>query len=143
MEFQNDVQRQCWERIQPIAQGLFGVFARFMDERPSFAVKQGSAVCFTRVAPWQDTAVLTATAWVARDVTPDPELYERLVRLNSEFVFGAFYLDDDNDVAFEQTIFAPTADPDEIKHTVMAVVVTADSYDDEIVGRWGGKRGID
>jgi hypothetical protein len=57
--------------------------------------------------------------------------------------FGAFGLDSDNDVFFEHSIVGSTSDKVELKASVMAVVMTADRYDDQISSRWGGTRAVD
>jgi hypothetical protein len=44
---------------------------------------------------------------------------------------------------FSHSIFGSTCDKNELKAAVMAMVVTADFYDDVIVARWGGQRALD
>lgn len=143
MEFQSDVQKQTYDRVRGMAEKLFTVFAQYNPDLPLIYVQRGSAVAVVHVAPWMDSAVVRVRAYVARDVTADAALYEDLMKRNNQFVFGAFLVDEDGDVAFQQTILGPTIDEDELKHTVGAVVTTADQLDEEVVGRWGGKRAID
>jgi hypothetical protein len=52
-------------------------------------------------------------------------------------------LDKSGDVTFEHNIVGSTCDKNELKASIMAVVGTADRYDDQIVSRWGGKRASD
>jgi len=66
-----------------------------------------------------------------------------LLRKNDDMRFGAFGLDRDMDIFFEHTIVGSTCDKEELRATVMAVLQTADKYDDEIVAKWGGERAVD
>lgn len=143
MHFENDVQKQTYARVRDMAERMFGMFAKYDDEHPLIFVKQGSALAFVRVAPWADSAVVVARSYVARGVTADADLYKHLLTMNDQVVFGAFALDSDGDVVFQQTVVGPTIDEDELKSTVLAVLATADDVDEDIVARWGGKRGMD
>jgi hypothetical protein len=80
---------------------------------------------------------------VVRDVDVVPELMEFLLHENDKMRFGAFGLDSDNDVFFEHTIVGGACDKEELRASVTAVAVTADRYDDQLVARFGGKRGLD
>jgi hypothetical protein len=42
-----------------------------------------------------------------------------------------------------KTAIGSSCDKSELRTSVMAVLGTADKYDDEIMGRWGGKRALD
>jgi hypothetical protein len=66
-----------------------------------------------------------------------------LLQENDRMRFGSFGVDKDDDVFFEHTIVGSTCDKEEIKASVMAVVITADQYDDQIIAKWGGKRALD
>ncbi len=57
--------------------------------------------------------------------------------------FGAFGVDQDNDIFFEHTIVGSSCDKDELKASILAVVYTADQYDEQITQKWGGQRAVD
>jgi len=123
---------------------IFGEFAHVSDKDPSFAVAVGSVVVFSSIYPWgENDATICTRAYVVTDVEVTLEFARYLLRENDSMRFGAFGLDDDDDVFFEHTIVGSSADKSELKASVMAVVVTADRYDDEIIARWGGQRAID
>jgi len=44
---------------------------------------------------------------------------------------------------FDHTIVGQSCDKDELRASVLTVVLCADRYDDEIVRRWGGERALD
>jgi hypothetical protein len=91
----------------------------------------------------EDDAIITTRSWVVTGIELTQELLQYLLRENDTMRFGAFGLDSDNDVFFEHTIVGSTADKHELKASVMAVVMTADRYDDIIAERWGGTRAVD
>jgi hypothetical protein len=57
--------------------------------------------------------------------------------------FGAFGLDDDDDVFFEHAIVGTPIHKESLRASVKAVLVTADKHDDEIKERFGGRRAMD
>ncbi len=57
--------------------------------------------------------------------------------------FGGFSLDADGNILFEHSIVGSTCDLNGLEESVLAVLKVADDYDDKIVPRWGGKRGLD
>ncbi len=144
MEFRTEAQKQCYEKIKPWIKEVFGDFAIVVDDRPVFFVNLGSAVANTAVYPWgDDDATICTRAYVVTDVELTPELMKYLLLKNDAMRFGAFGIDDDDDVFFEHTIVGMSCDREEVKSSIMAVVSTADRWDDEIVARWGGSRAMD
>jgi hypothetical protein len=82
-------------------------------------------------------------AYVVTDVEITPELMHFLLRENNIMRYGAFGLDKDDDIFFEHSIVGSTLDKEELMASVMAVLQTADKYDDQIRQRWGGRRALD
>jgi hypothetical protein len=123
---------------------LFGEFAVARDDVPAIGVVVGSAVAQAIVFPWgEDDATICTRAYVVTGAELTPDLMRYLLRENADMRFGAFGVDDDGDILFEHTIVGSTCDKEELKASVMAVVMTADRYDDQIVARWGGQRALD
>jgi hypothetical protein len=107
-------------------------------------VRQGSAVGRVKVTSWkEDDAIVYCHAIVVTGAEINADLTEYLLRKNSNMRFGAFTLDDDNDIIFEHSIVGSTCDKNELRTSILAVIQTADELDDEIVSRWGGQRGLD
>jgi hypothetical protein len=69
----------------------------------------------------------------------EPDLFRFLLEKNASFVFGAFGLAPHGVVVFSHTILASSLDAEELGASVNSVLIMADKFDDEIVGRWGGK----
>lgn len=144
MEFRTPAQQACYEKIAPWAKELFGEFAQAREDVPAIAVAVGSAAAQIWVLPWgDDDATISARAYVVSGAELTPELLHYLLRQNADMRFGAFGVDSDGDILFEHTIVGSTCDKEELKASVMAVLMVADKYDDEIVSRWGGQRALD
>jgi hypothetical protein len=144
MQFQTAAQEESYNKVKGWMKEIFGDFVTPREDSPSFAVYVGSSYSSVAVMPWgDDDAVVTTRSWVVTGVEMTQELLYFLLRENDTMRFGAFGLDTDNDVFFEHSIVGSTADKVELKASVMAVVMTADRYDDQISSRWGGTRAID
>jgi hypothetical protein len=144
MEFETKPQEDTYNKIAPWMKEIFGDFSNPRPDHPSFATYVGSAYASTAVMGWgEDDAIVTTRSWVVTGIEITLELLQYLLRENDTMRFGAFGLDADNDIFFEHTIVGSTADKHELKASVMAVIMTADRYDDTISQRWGGTRAID
>jgi len=144
MQFETPAQQACYEKVAPWMKELFGEFAHFRKDVPAIGVFIGSAFAQVVVFPWgEDDATITTRAYVVTGAELTPDLLHYLLRENADMRFGAFGVDDDGDIFFEHTIVGSTCDKEELKASVMGVVMTADRYDDEIVARWGGQRALD
>src|ERR1051325_2795080 len=127
MNFQTPVQEQIYEKTKGQMKELFGEFAMPRDDAPVIGVMLGSALAQTAVYPWgDDDAVICTRAWVVQGAELTPDLMHHLLLLNNGMRFGAFGIDDENDVFFEHSIVGKTCDKEELKSSVMAVVTTAD-----------------
>ena len=143
MEFETLAQKECFEKIAPWVKELFGGSVLRKPDHPILGVMHGSAFAQVGVFSWAGDAIVTTRAYVATGVEPTPDLMRFLLRENAGMHFGAFGLDDDGDVIFEHSIVGSTCDQKELEASVIAVVRTADDYDDKIVERWGGQRALD
>ena len=144
MEFRSAAQKACYEKIVPWMKELFGEFVMLRTDAPAMAVVIGSAVAQVGVIPCgNDDATINTRAYVVTGAEATSELMHFLLRETDNMRFGGFGLDSDDDVFFEHAIVGSTCDKPELKASVMAVVVTADQYDDKIIARWGGQRALD
>lgn len=144
MEFFNDAQKSCYEKIKPWLKELFGEMIAEHPEIPSFQVKAGSAVVTITVLPWrEEDVVVRALSFVVRGADLTPECCRYLLDQNANFVFGGFFIDSDGDIGFRSTILGSTIDKPELRTLILAVAATADNEDDKIRERWGGQRAED
>jgi hypothetical protein len=74
------------------------------------------------------------------DVPVTAELTRYLLAKNLDFVIGSFALDADNGaVWFNHNVLGDHVSPEELEATLAAVAQTANEFDDEIKGRFGGR----
>ncbi len=144
MEFQTDAHKQVYEKIAPWIKELFGTFSFAREDVPSFGLAVGSAFVQVGVIPWgDDDATITTRSYVVTGAEITPDLMHFLLRENDKMRFGAFGIDQDGDIFFEHTIVGSSCDKEELKSSILAVVYTADQYDDQIIQKWGGQRAVD
>ncbi len=144
MEFETEAQKACYEKVGPWVRELFGKLASRRDDRPVIRILQGSAYAQVGVFAWGESdAIITTRAYVVSGAMLTPEMMYYLLRENEGMPFGAFGVDKDGDILFEHSIVGSTCDKKELEASVIAVLRTADEYDDQIVERWGGRRALD
>ena len=144
MEFDTEAQKETYDKIRVWMKEIFGEFAVERQDSPSFGIMVGSAYSQTGVFPWgKDDATITTRSYVVTGTELVPDLLLFLLTENDRVRFGAFGVDKDKDIFFEHTIVGSTCDREELKASVMAVVMTADQYDEQIVAKWGGQTARD
>ncbi len=144
MEFKTEPQKNIYEKITPWIKEIFGTFVVVREDTPAFVITVGTAMAQVGVFPWgEDDATLTTRSYVVTGAELVPDLMEFLLHENDRMRFGAFGIDDDKDIFFEHTIVGSTCDKEELKSSVLAVILTADQYDEKITSRWGGQSARD
>jgi hypothetical protein len=141
MAFQTQAQQDVYDRVAGWIPQMFGMFAHAIPNEPVFVVQLGQTFTMISVQPWgDDDATITSRAYVAMGTELTEDLMHHLLLQNNTFRFGAFGIDDDDDIFFEHTVVGSTLDTEELKASVLAVAGTADRYADEIIPKWGGQR---
>ncbi|MCC7540840.1 MAG: YbjN domain-containing protein [Deltaproteobacteria bacterium] len=144
MELASAVHEDVYVKVATWMREVYGEAVSFDESRPVLGLGFGSARVEVRVEAWgADDAVIRARSVVVRDARVDAELMRFLLRANDDCLFGAFGLEENGSVVFQHTIVGSTCNPPELRSTVMGVLSAADRFDDEIVGKWGGKRAVD
>jgi hypothetical protein len=144
MEFESDAQRICYKNVSVWLREIFGEFVFDREDAPILAIQKGSALAEIGVFPWRDDdAVVSVRSWVVTGCDIRPDLLDFLLKENNKFLFGAFGLDDVNQIFIQHSIVGSTCDKPELRASVMAVAAMADDYDDVIVSRWGGETAQD
>lgn len=144
MEFETQAQKECFEKVAPWVNELFGGSVLRKPDKPVLGVMEGSAFAQVGVFPWgDDDAIIATRAYVVTGVDLTPELMRFLLHENGGMPFGAFGVDDEGDILFEHSIVGSACDRTELEASLTTVVRTADDYDDRIVERWGGQRALD
>jgi hypothetical protein len=144
MEFKTPAQQACYEKVLPWMKEIFGDFATPREDMPIITVYVGSAIAQVGVFSWgENDATVTSRAYVVTGADLTPDLMKYLLNETADMRFGGFGVDNDGDILFQHAIVGSRADKEELRASVMAVIITADEYDDKIVARWGGQRALD
>ena len=143
MDFTNDAQAECYAKVRPWLEDLFGDSLLASPDAPEFGIMVGSAFAQTTLHPFQDDVLICTRAYVVRGADLSYELYDFLLRENFNVVVGGFGISPQGDVFFQHTILGSACDAAELEASVMAVALLADGYDDKIRSRWGGERALD
>lgn len=142
-EFDSEVQAATHEKVKGMLTEIFGEMLIVRDDTPMFGISMGTAFAQVLVAPWgDDDAVVVTRAYVVHNIEIGGPLSIFLLKANGTMRFGAFGADDDS-VFFQHTILGTTLDKGELRASVIAVVRTADDYDDQLVSQFGGQRALD
>lgn len=141
--FQTEAQRASYARAGALLTELFGEMIHRRDDAPIFGIKYGSAFAQVSVYPFgEDDAVICTRAYVLHDVDVTSELMRYLLNENNNMRFGAFGLANETHIFFEHSIIGSTVDKAELRASVLAVIGTADTYDDPLMARFGGTSGL-
>ena len=144
-EFKTEGQKKVYDKLAEMLRDQFGKQAIPNEKEPSFGLRSGSAYAQVGVWPISDKyTVVRAYSWVVTGAETTPELTRFLLEENFGMRFGCFMLEPGTgDILFSHAIVGEGMDTDELMFMVMAVIQTADEYDDKIVQRFGGQRAVD
>ena len=144
MEFESQTQQKVYEKVAGWLSQAYGDKVVPDDDGPSFRVATDRGSVRLRVNSWgANEATIAAYTAVVTDVDHKPALLRFLLRKNHFIDFGAFSLASDGDVELQYTLVGSTCDQNELLTAVTEILVMADRYDDEIIAKFGGKRGGD
>ncbi|PSN13441.1 hypothetical protein C7293_15990 [filamentous cyanobacterium CCT1] len=153
LSFASNVQALTYTKVAEYLQtaALFKNSLRTYPDIPQIDILYGSTLVEIEVLPWEvhpwetaDLATVRATSCVTVGSTIDHELMHFLLIENRRMRFGAFHLDDANQVLFAESVLGgENMDLMELQTCILSVVTIADTYDDIIAARFGGQRAID
>jgi hypothetical protein len=153
LSFASTVQALTYTKVSDYLQNasLFKQRLRSYPDRPKFDLLYGSTLVEVEVLPWEvhpwelaDLATVRATSCVTVGSTIDQNFMHFLLTENRRMRFGAFHLDEANQVLFAESVLGgENMDLMELQTCILSVVTIADTYDDLIAERFGGQRAID
>lgn len=108
-----------------------------------YLFKYGSTVVMITLFEQDEETFCRFVAIVLKDFQPTLELLHRILRLNTEVLFGAFQLFEDGTLAYSATLLGNNLDFDEFEKTLRYVAKVSDDYDDELQVLGGGLRAED
>lgn len=108
-----------------------------------YLFKYGSTVVMISLFEEEDATYCRFASIMLKDFDPSLALLERILRLNTQVLFGAFLLFEDNTLSFSATLLGNHLDYDEFERTLRYVAKVSDDYDDELQALGGGQRAED
>ena len=108
-----------------------------------YLFKYGSTVVMVSLFEEDEDTFCRFASIMLKDFEPSLELLHRLLRLNTEVLFGSFLLFEDNTLSFSATLLGNHVDFPEFEKTLSYVARVSDDYDDQLQALGGGKRAQD
>jgi hypothetical protein len=115
-----------------------------IDKDGDFTFQAGSSRVFVRVLDWGDgDSVVSVWAIVAAEVPATPDLFRAVATSTDSYMLGHLgcQLGDGGTalITFSYRILGNVLDEEDLTHAAIAVASTADTMDDDIVARFGGR----
>lgn len=108
-----------------------------------YLFKYGSTVVMISLFEEGEDTFCRFASIMLKDFEPSLDLLQRILRLNTEVLFGSFLLFEDNTLSFSATLLGNHLDYDEFEKTLRYVAKVSDDYDDNLQEVGGGKRAED
>ncbi len=108
-----------------------------------YMFKYGSTVVMVSLFLEGEDTFCRFASILLKDCDPTLELLHRILRLNTEVLFGSFLLFEDNTLSFSATLLGNHLDFPEFEKTLRYVAQISDDHDDELQLVGGGKRAED
>ncbi|MFM7425670.1 MAG: T3SS (YopN, CesT) and YbjN peptide-binding chaperone 1 [Elainella sp.] len=158
LSFTNPVQQLTYTKVSEYLSisALFKNNLKASLDQPKFEITYGSALVEVEVQSWDvhpwetaDLAIVKASSCVTVGSRINSELMSYLLSENRRMRFGTFCLGEANlreahSVWFAHSVLGgENMDLLELQTCILSVVTIADTYDDLIVERFGGQRGVD
>lgn len=105
-----------------------------------FLLKYGSTVVLISLFEDDAHTYVRLASTILAGVRPQLELVMRLLRMNTEVLFGAFLLFEDDTVSFTHTLLGDTLGYDEFSNALRYVARVSDDHDEELQALAGGER---
>jgi len=122
--------------------GEMGLDADQTDEG-LYLFRSGSTVVMISLFECDQDTFCRFASILLKDFEPSLELLQRLLRLNTEVLYGSFLLFEDNTLSFSATLLGNHLDFDDFSKTLRYVARVSDDFDDELQALGGGLRASD
>lgn len=105
-----------------------------------YLLKYGSTVLMISIFEDDGHAFVRIASTLLVGVRTDLELLTRLLRLNTEVIYGAFLLFEDDTLSFAHTLLADELDAAAFEHALLYVAKLSDDHDEDLQALAGGRR---
>jgi hypothetical protein len=113
------------------------------SEEGLYLFKYGSTVVMVSLFEESNDTFVRFASVMLKDFEPSLELLQRILRLNTEVLFGSFLLFEDNTLSFSATLLGNHLDFAEFEMALRYVARVSDDYDDDLQSLGGGQRASD
>ena len=139
-------------KVQRLLTGPMGLRITLQGERISISFTDSSTRVDVSVLDWgknkdgDPSALVQLTCPILWEVDATPAVYEWIAREGSTYYFGHVAAYDDNDapgklfLMMAHSLLGDYLDEAELSAALFAMLGTADQLDDELKGKFGGKR---
>ena len=139
LSFSSAVQQECYERVSTWLKEEYGAAVYARKSSPGFEISTDGVTITVHAHAWdEDDARIIGVAYLVSGAPFKTELLQYLLRKNSRFLFGGYFVDSDDDIGFRYSIVGSTADKREVVAMVNAIRWTCSSAVEEIVSDFGG-----
>jgi hypothetical protein len=152
IEFVSKAQKIAYHKVGEYltSSKLFQDSVRSHDAQPKFDLFHDGAMVEVEVLPWEvnpwdhkNLAVVRAKSYITIGSVMQAELMQFLLSENSRMRFGAFHLDDANQVVFADSVLGgENMDMMELQTCILSVVTIAHNYDELLISKFGGQSAI-
>ena len=108
-----------------------------------YLLRYGSTVVMISMFEDHAHSYVRFASTVLANVTPSLDLVTRILRLNTEVLFGAFLLFEDDTLSFTHTLLGDTLAFEAFEHALAYVARVSDDHDEALQGIAGGLRAED
>ena len=153
VSFSHPVQEVTYHKVEEYltTSQLFKDALQVAIDQPNFYVTYGSALIDVNVMSWEvhpwetgELAIVRACSCITVESRIDAELMQYLLSENRRMRFGSFQLGRQNEILFAHSVLGgESMDLVELQTCILSVVTIADTYDDLLMQKFGGQRGID
>lgn len=105
-----------------------------------YLLKYGSTAVMISVFEERERAYVRFASAVLANVRPSLDSVTRILRLNTEVLFGAFLLFEDDTLSFTHTLLADDLEFDGFQHALAYVARVSDDHDEALQTIAGGLR---
>lgn len=145
---------QTMMKVQRILTGPMGLKVVLGADRFTVSFQDTSTHISIRVREWgtnedgESRTVVLVTAPILWGVSPTPALFEWVAREGGSRWFGHVEVQDSDDAGkvnliFSHTLLGDTLDQPELEAAIWGLLTVADTWDDELKGKFGGRRSSD
>lgn len=146
---------QTMMKVQRILTGPMGLKVMIAEDMFRISWTDMSTHLYVRVVQWekdqdgQPRTLVVITAPILFEVPATSELFEWVARNGGSRWFGHLEVHDEDEqpgqvrLYFSHTLLGDFIDQPELESALWAVITTADSWDDELQPKFGGKRASD